>query len=217
MFFHCTYTCRKGLRRSAEGARNTGSRTPCHRSWTTEPVPLLTGELYQSCIECSPRGVVTVLLLSDVRELVAMFSETVGQHKHSKTKYFHASLAARCVWFVELLNRANLKSSERQLHDYWKVWTVLAIFGSRKQFTIFPDFQDSNVCSCAQNSTEQSELCEDSLEPENNHENNELRRRQPPPNSLSERNNNLLCTSNGVEGNKLSFFLRTMATLIVNA
>ena len=112
-------------------------------------IPSLTSELYQKYIEQAPKGVVTVVLLTgshNVTEILRAFAEVVKVHRSSRMRFFCASYATYCHWFEEVLRGSSMESIEREKRNKVcseELFAVLGLFGSRKQFVIFPEMMDS--------------------------------------------------------------------------
>ena len=106
-------------------------------------VPLLDKELYQRHVEHAHKALVTVVLLYDVAEDLSIFSEAAKNHKSRQFKYFHAAFETQQPWLNDLLAVCNMESTEKEKRNemYFGEGSVciLALFGARKQFVIFPE------------------------------------------------------------------------------
>lgn len=113
------------------------------------PPPPLTPQLYHHHVEHAHKGSVAVLLLSDsIEEYSLTFLEIAKKHKSRRFSFFHESLDVKYSWLQELLDNSSMERWERELRgDVYleedtsssELVIVLALFGAKKQFAIFPE------------------------------------------------------------------------------
>ena len=145
--FYAIMLCDK-LSEPSPFSRHRARRT--HKaSGTPQPavIPELSDQLYQQHIEEAQRGSVVILtLLDSATEDKLVISNVAKRHKRQQINFFWAELAVGYSWLQELLEASSMDPEEVKMRerlfcseDKLGRMCTLALFGTKKQFAIFPE------------------------------------------------------------------------------
>ena len=119
-------------------------------------IPAMDSELYRQVVEhtTSKRSIAVLLLVDSVDEgFLQVFSEAVQRHKSQQFRYFCGSLEDSLSWLLDLLERSNMAPRDKEQTESLYIRggeesccrvCVLALFGAKKQFAIFPELANSD-------------------------------------------------------------------------
>ena len=116
-------------------------------------VPTLNTQLYNQNVENAAKGSIVVLFLTnnvDKESLLRLFPKLIGKYIINRhIKFFRGSFETKRAWLEELLRECNMDPQELErrrcvydelrIEQHFPVVCTLALFGAKKQFSIFPE------------------------------------------------------------------------------